>query len=131
MMSSSRSGHRGATTAVLMLGGGALAAASWIGGDHGLAIGLVIFYVIAGFVAYLWAGGEGDVAAILRLGADERQRGLDRDATAIAGLAVSVAAIVGAVIQTARNLNPGPYGIMCVVGGVAYAASLVVLRWRR
>lgn len=131
MTSSTRSGHRGAATAVLVVGGGALAAASWIGGDHGLAIGLVVFYVIAAVVAYVWSGGQGDIAAIMRVGGDERQRGLDRDATAIAGVAVILTALIGAVIQTARDLDPGPYGVMCFVAGVSYSISLVVLRRRR
>lgn len=131
MTSSTRSGHRGATAAVLVVGGGALAVASWIGGDHGLAVGLVVFYVVAAGIAYVWSGGQGDVAAIMRVGGDERQRGLDRDATAIAGMAVSLAALSGAVIQTARDLDPGPYGVMCAVGGVSYTVSLLVLRRRR
>ncbi len=131
MISSERSGRRAATAAVLVVGGGAVAAACWIGGDHGLAIGLVVFYAIAAGIAFLWAGGDGDVAAIMRVGGDERQRGIDRDATAIAGIAVSIAAVIGAIVQTARNLNPGPYGIMCAVGGIAYSVSLFVLRRRR
>jgi hypothetical protein len=131
MMSTTRSGHRTASAAVLVVGGGALAAASWIGGDHGLAVGLVVFYVITAGVAFWWAGRDGDVAAIMRVGGDERQRGIDRDATAFAGLAVSVAAIAGLIVQTARGLNPGAYGVMCVVGGVAYTVSLIAIRRRR
>jgi hypothetical protein len=131
MMSSTRSGHRAASAAVLVVGGGALAAASWIGGDHGLAVGLVVFYVIAAGIAFWWAGRDGDVAAIMRVGGDERQRGIDRDATAFAGLAVSAAAITGLVVQTARGSNPGPYGVMCLVGGIAYTVSLIIIRRRR
>lgn len=97
MNTASRTGHRGAAAAVLVVGGGAVAAASWIGGDHALAIGLVAFYVVAATAAFLWAGGQGDVAAIMRAGGDERQRGLDRDATAITGLVMSAVAVAGAV----------------------------------
>lgn len=131
MTTATRKGHRAAAAAVLVVGGGAVAAASWASGDHGLAVGLVAFYVVAATVAFLWSGGSGDVAAILRAGGDERQRGLDRDATAITGLAMSMAAIAGTVIQTARGGDPGAYGVMCVVGGVTYTVSLVVLRRRR
>ena len=67
----------------------------------------------------------------MRVGGDERQRGLDRDATAITGVVMSLAAIIGAVVETARNLDPGAYGVMCVVGGVTYCVSLVALRRRR
>jgi hypothetical protein len=124
-------GHRGATAAVLLVGGGALAAGVWLGGDPALALGLVGFYLIAALVAYLWAGRDSDVAAIMRLGGDERQRGMDRDATAAAGAAMVVAAVVGAVVEAARHHgNPGAYGVMCVVGGTAYIASLLFYRRR-
>lgn len=131
MTPATRTGHRAATAAVLVIGGGALAVASWIGGDHGFAIALVAFYLAAAAIAFVWSGGSGDVAAIMRVGGDERQRGLDRDATAIAGLTMSAAAIVGAIVQTARGADPSGYALMCLVGGVTYAVSLIALRRRR
>lgn len=104
-------GHRTATAAVLALGGGALAAATWVGGDHILSIGLIAFYVLATGLAYVWAGRDSDVGAIMRVGGDERQRGLDRDATAVSGLAMGLAAIVGAIVSAARNHGDiGGYG---------------------
>jgi hypothetical protein len=125
-------GHRSWTTVGLVVGGGALAAATWVGGEHGLAVGLVIFYGLAAAVAYVWSGRDTDVAAIMRVGGDERQRRLDRDATAISGLAMGVAAIVGAIVESARNHGDiGAYGVICVVGGLSYAVSLVVLRRRQ
>ena len=131
MTSATRSGHRVASAAVLVVGGGALAVASWVGGDHGFAVALVAFYIAAAAVAFVWSGGTGDVAAIMRVGGDERQRGLDRDATAITGLAMSAAAIVGTIIQTARGADASAYALMCLVGGVTYCVSLVALRRRR
>ena len=125
------SGHRTASTAVLVLGGGALAAATWAGGDHILSIGLIAFYVIAAGLAYLWAGRDSDVGAILRVGGDERQRRLDRDATAVSGLAMGLAAVVGATISAARNNGDiGGYGLICFVGGTAYVLSLFILQRR-
>jgi hypothetical protein len=124
-------GHRSATAAVLVVGGGAIAVATWVAGDHGLAVGLVGFYALAAGIAYLWSGGKGDMAAIMRVGGDERQRGMDRDATAIMGLAMGVAALVGAIVEIARTGNPGPYGVMCAVGGISYVLSLIVVRRRR
>ena len=131
MTTATRTGHRGVTAAVLIVGGGALAAATWASGDHGLAVGLVVFYVVAAGVAYLWSGGKGDVAAIMRVGGDERQKGIDRDATAITGMAMSLAALVGAIVETARNGDPGAFGVMCVVGGFSYVVALIALRHRR
>jgi hypothetical protein len=122
-------GHRSATPAILVVGGGALAVAAWIGGDPAIAIGLVAFYAVAGTVAYIWAGRDGDIGAILRVGGDERQQRLDRDATALSGLAMAVAAIVGAIVSVARNGgDPGGYGVICVVGGVSYAIGLIILK---
>ena len=131
MTTATRTGHRGLTAAVLIVGGGALAAATWASGDHGLAVGLVVFYVVAAGVAYLWSGGKGDVAAIMRVGGDERQKGIDRDATAITGMAMSLAALVGAIVETARDGDPGAFGVMCLVGGATYVAALIALRHRR
>lgn len=124
-------GHRGAAAAVLAVGGGALAAATWIGGEHILSIGLIAFYVLATGLAYLWAGRESDVGAILRVGGDERQRRLDRDANALSGLAMGLTAIVGTIVSAARNHGDiGGYGLICFVGGVTYALSLFVLKRR-
>ena len=131
MTAARTAGHRTATTAILVVCGAALAAATWIAGEPVLAIGLVAFYAVAGGVAYVWARRDTDVGAIMRVGGDERQARLDRDATAMSGLAMAVAAIVGAIISTARNGgDPGAYGVICVVGGVTYALSLFILKRR-
>jgi hypothetical protein len=82
-------------------------------------------------VTYRWAAGRGDVAAILSSGSDERQRGIDRDATAITGLAVILVALVGAIVAVARTGDPGAFGAICFVGGATYAVSLALLQRRR
>ena len=124
-------GRRGATAAILVVGGGALAAATWIGGDHVLAMILVAFYALAAGVAFLWAGRDTDVGAIMRVSGDERQRRLDRDATALAGLAMGLSAIIGAIVSAARNHGDiGGYGVICFVGGLTYGVSLFVLKRR-
>ena len=79
-----------------------------------------VLRAVRGRRAYLWSGGKGDVAAIMRVGGDERQKGIDRDATVITGMALSLAALVGAIVETARDGNPGAFGIMCLVGGLSY-----------
>jgi hypothetical protein len=104
---------------------------TWLGGQHGLAIALVAFYAVASVVAFLWAGGKGDVAAIMRAGSDERQRTIDRDAGSITAFAMCWAAIVGVAVESARHANPGPFELMCVIGGLTYAGSLAALRHRR
>lgn len=122
-------GHRWATTAVLLVGGCALAAATWVSGDHALAVALVAAYAVFGAVAFWWAGRDGDVAAILRAGGDERQQLLDRDATALAGLAMIAVAIVGGLVSAAVNHGDlGVYGLFAAVGGISYAVALAILR---
>jgi len=131
MTTKPRSGRRSLSALVLAIGGLALSAAVWVGGSHDWAIGALAFYAVAAGVSFLWAGGRGDVAALMRAGGDERQRGLDRDATALTGLAVVLYALVGAIAAVARTGNPGDFGVICLVGGVAYAVSLTILRLRR
>jgi hypothetical protein len=80
---------------------------------------------------YVWKGRDTDVAAIMRAGGDERQRRLDHDATALAGLAMGIVALIGAVISAAVNHGDiGPFGLICAVGGITYAVSLLLLRRR-
>jgi hypothetical protein len=124
-------GRRGATAGVLVVGGGAVVAASLIADDVAVAIVMGVLYIACAIGAYFWAGGSGDVAAIMRVGGDERQRSLDRDATIIAGYCMVFAALTGAVVQIARGEGPGAYGVMCVVGGVSYVVALFVLQRRR
>jgi hypothetical protein len=131
MSGTTMSGRRGATTAVLVVAGGALSVATWLGGEHGLAVGLLVFYAVCSVLAYLWSGRDGDVAAILRSGGDERQRRLDKDATHIAGLAMITLAIVGSIASAALDQgNIGVYGLFAAVGGLSYIVALGLLRRR-
>ena len=131
MSSILHSGRRGATSTVLVVAGGALAVATWIGGQHGLALGLLVFYAVCAAGAYAWAGRDSDAAAALRSGGDERQRRLDRDATAIAGLVMVTVAIVGGIVSAATdNGNIGIFGVFAAVGGASYAIAFVVLSRR-
>ena len=124
-------GHRGASALVLIAGGGAVAVATWVSGSRWLAITLILAYACCAAIVFVWAGRSGDAAAILRAGGDERQVGLDREATALMGLAMTAAAIVGAIASIARTGAPGDYGVMCMVSGIAYVASFLVLKQRR
>lgn len=54
-----------------------------------------------------------------------------RDATAVSWLAMAATAIIGAIVQSARNHGDiGGYGLICFVGGVTYTVALVILRRR-
>lgn len=115
------------STAVLAVFGAAITIASWIGGDHVLAIGLAIFYLVGCVAAYLWSRGRGDVAAIMRLSGDERQRFIDTRATAIAGLATLLFCLGGFVVDLARGGTGNPWALICGVGGASYAVAVGVL----
>jgi hypothetical protein len=123
--------RRFASPAVLVVAGGALALAVWVGGDHGFAIATAAFYLLAAAGAYLISRGRSDLAAIMRTDGDERQRGMDRDATAIAGLAMCGVAIVGTIVQSARGTDPSAFAWTAAAGGIAYVCALGWLhRWR-
>lgn len=118
------------TVATLVGLGGAVSAATWVSGDHGFAVAMGVFYAVAALVTYVVSGGDNDFAAIMRTDGDERQRGLDREATRLSGLAMGGFAIAGTIVQLARGEDPGGFVWTCTVGGIAYVVALVVLRRR-
>jgi hypothetical protein len=124
-------GSRGTSSAIVIVGGGAVALAVWAGGDHGWAIAAIAIYAVCAAVACIWAGGSGDVAAILRGAGDERQRSVEREALAITAQVMTVVAVVGAIVELGQSGNPGVYGLVCAVSGVAYALSWAVRRKHR
>jgi hypothetical protein len=130
MIERTKRGHRSASTVILAVFGAALAAATWISGDHGLAIGFVVFYAVASTIAWFWSGGSGDVAAIMRVGGDERQKSIDLQATAYAGFAATLFAGGAVIVQTARGADPFAYALVCGVGGLSYVIALAFLRRR-
>jgi len=126
-----RTTHRARVAAVLVAAGIALTAAMWSHGQVGLAVATGVFYAVAATVSFLWAGGSGDVAAIMRAEGDERQRAIDVEATAVTGLVLIVAIVVGGVVELFRTGSMGQYGLMGALAGTTYAVSLAVLRRRR
>jgi multisubunit Na+/H+ antiporter MnhB subunit len=103
--------------------------AQWIGGDPGG--GLVSFAIVAGFGLLVLLGGRSETIRGLRGdGRDERFRTIDIHATAIAGLALISAIIIASLVELARGHDPGPYGWLAAVGGIAYLAAIIVLRIR-
>ncbi|MEY2569320.1 MAG: hypothetical protein QOE35_3849 [Actinomycetota bacterium] len=123
-------GRRAVTAAVLLVAGGALAIGVWASGDHGFAVGLGAFYVLAALGAYAWSAGTGDVAAILRVGGDERQRMMDRQATLVAGAAVLLCCFIGAVVDLARGGDGHPYAWLLAVAGGTYVVTLAWIKRR-
>jgi hypothetical protein len=103
--------------------------ASWAGGHPGA--GAVSFAVMAAFGAVLALGGRSETIRGMRGdGRDERWAMIDLKATAIAGLAVIIAIIVGFSIELARGRSGSPYTLLGAVAGVAYLAAFFAGRWR-
>lgn len=122
--------RRWATTGTLAVLGAAVTLATWAGGEPYLALMLGGFYVLCCAVAYLWSRGSGDVAAIIRLSGDERQRQIDMRATAFAGMAALLFCLGGAIVDLARGGSGNPWALICAVGGLSYVVALAVLRRR-
>ena len=103
--------------------------AQWIGGDPGS--GLVSFGILAGFGALILLGGRSETIRGLRGdGRDERFRQIDICATALAGLAVIIAVIVGFLVEVAQGHSGSPYAWLGAIGGLTYLVAIVVLRLR-
>ena len=103
--------------------------AQWIGGDP--RSGLVSLAILAGFGLLILLGGRSETVRGLRGdGRDERFRRIDIHATALAGLAMIVAVIVGFLIELARGHNGDPYGWLGAIGGITYIAAIIVFRIR-
>ena len=131
MRDTSKKGHRAVSVAPLLIIGGALAAAFWIGGHPAIAGIVIAIYAVFAVVAFVWGGGGGDVAAILRGGSDERQHDIDLRATAVAGTVTALFTIVAAILNVARTGgDPGAYGVVCLVFGISYGVALAVVRRR-
>ena len=107
----------------------AMAAAEWIGGD--LAGGLWALGVMVVFAALVLFGGRSETIRGLRGdGRDERFRQIDIHATAISGLAVILAIVIGFAVEVARGHNGSPYTWLGAIAGLAYLAAVIVFRIR-
>jgi hypothetical protein len=104
-------------------------AAQWVGGNPGS--GLVSLGILTAFGALILLGGRSETIHGLRGdGRDERFRMIDVHASALAGLVVITAIIIGFVVELARGHDGNPYGRLGAVAGVAYLVAIAVLRFR-
>jgi hypothetical protein len=103
--------------------------AQWVGGDPGS--GLVSLAIMTGFGGLILLGGRSETIRGLRGdGRDERFRKIDIHATALSGLAMGLAVIVGSLVEFARGHSPGVYGWIAAIGGLTYVVAIVVFRIR-
>jgi hypothetical protein len=103
--------------------------AQWIGGDP--VSGLESLGIMTAFGALILFGGRSETIRGLRGdGRDERFRKIDIHATALSGLAMGIAVIVGALVELARGHGPGVYGWLALIGGITYLVAIVIFRIR-
>ena len=103
--------------------------AQWVGGDP--VSGLESLGIMTAFGALILFGGRSETIRGLRGdGRDERFRKIDIHATALSGLAMGIAVIVGALVELARGHGPGVYGWLALIGGATYLVAIVVFRIR-
>jgi len=103
--------------------------ASWAGGHP--VQGAVSFGIMAAFGAVFVFGGRSETIRGMRGdGRDERWAMIDLRATALAGLAVIVAVIVGFLIEIAHGRSGWPYTMLGAIAGLVYLLAFLAGRWR-
>ncbi len=122
---------RFASAATFVVLGAALSTAVWIEGNHDFALIMGVCYLVVAGIAFIASGGSGDIAAIMRVEGDERQRGIDHEATRFAAYAMAGLALVGTVVQTASGHDPSGFAMVLTAGGASYSVALGILGHRR
>jgi hypothetical protein len=103
--------------------------AQWIGGSS--ASGLESLAIMTAFAAVIVFGGRSETIRGLRGdGRDERFAKIDIHATALAGLAVIIAVIIGCVVELAQGRSGSPYSWLGAIAGITYLAAVVLMRIR-
>ena len=104
-------------------------AAFWIGGS--LVDGLIALGIMAALGALFLFGRRSETLQGLGgPGRDERWERIDIHATALTGLILIVVIIGAFLVDVARGGDGNPYGLLGAVAGVAYIASVAILRAR-
>ncbi|MEA2264835.1 MAG: hypothetical protein QOE27_418 [Solirubrobacteraceae bacterium] len=104
-------------------------AAEGIGGH--LDRGIDSLGIMAALAVALVLGGRSETVRGLRGdGRDERFALIDLRATALAGSVVTIAILIGWIVEIARGRDGGPYTWLATVAGGAYLVAIAFLRWR-
>jgi hypothetical protein len=113
-----------------LLLGALLFAASAVGGQP--AIGLGVFAIMAIYSAVLLAfGGRSETIGVLGgRPADERLASFDILATAAAGIVAVLVAIVGFLWQIAHGQSGSDFALVAATAGIAYVLALLWFRLR-
>lgn len=101
----------------------------WIGGKPLDGVAALAFMTVCS-VAIALAGRRSETIRGLLDRQDERITAIDLRATAVTGLAMIIADLVGFVIELAHGHTSSPYVIIGVVGGLSYIGAVGYFRLR-
>lgn len=116
--------------AIGVLLGAVMFAASAVGGQPW--VGLGMFAGMALYSVVLLAfGGRSETVAVLRgQPADERLAGFELAATAVAGFVAILVALGGFLWQIAHGQSGSDFALVAAAGGIGYLVALLWFRWR-
>jgi hypothetical protein len=90
-----------------------------------------MFGVMALVGSVLVLGGRNEAIRAARGdGRDERWASIDLKATALAGVAVITAALIGFTVDIANGRYGSPFGVLAAIGGSVYIVAFLVGRRR-
>jgi hypothetical protein len=114
--------------AVMLILGTGLAVAEAVGqGWHsGILVEGVAVVAAAGY--FLLGGMNNDAGAIYGSSADERQQMVRLRAQALTAEVTALAAVIGYMVQTARQAPTWPFAVIAAVAAVTFAAALAIQR---
>ncbi len=84
--------------------------------------------VAAAFGYYVLGGRDSDSGALFGSRADERQATIALRAAALTGQVMTLAAIAGFVIQTARGASTWPFALFAAISAISFVAGLSLAR---
>lgn len=116
--------------AIMAVGGTALAVAALVGPGWPTALATEVVTVVATIGYYVWGGRHSDMGAMIGGRADQRQARIRSQAHSVTLAAMSVAALIGFAVQTARGADAWPFAIIIGTEVAVFAASLTVFRTR-
>jgi len=119
-----------ATPATAALLGAGYFAADAVAGHLGEGL-LALAFMLAIGVAFVVSARYSETIRGLLNRRDERIAGIDVHATAVAGLLVILAVLVGSMVEMAHGRSGAPYTWLAAVAGGGYIIAVIVERARR
>ena len=121
---------RWAMPAVGLVIGALLFVASAIGGQPVLGLGMLAVMAIYAAVLVIFGDRSETIGVLGGRPADERLASFNTLATAIAGTAAVIVAIVGFGGSIAPGRSGTDFAVVAAAAGIAYLAAVAWLRWR-